>query len=112
MLQMLTSIFGIIDNHQSHKGKIVRKFIEDHGFIIEFLPPYSSHLNPIELVWALFKRLWRRELLMKGDKVQGEYTAPQIRAMIPGVLNKIKLNSLKNLKLGTSAKVLEKAWRE
>ena len=32
--------------------------MKEHDFRYFLLPPYSSFLNPIERVWAVFKRKW------------------------------------------------------
>jgi transposase len=49
----------ILDNLGSHKGKAVRKAIRDVGGRLVFLPKYSPDLNPIEQVFAKFKRMAR-----------------------------------------------------
>jgi transposase len=35
--------------------------IEQHGHLLEFLPPYSPDLNPIEHKWAQAKTLRRQK---------------------------------------------------
>jgi transposase len=49
----------ILDNLSSHKGERIRRFIESRGAELEFLPPYSPDLNPIEMVFAKVKQLLR-----------------------------------------------------
>ncbi len=51
-------IFLIVDGHPIHKAKLVKSFVEasDGQLKLFFLPPYSPHLNPDELVWAQVKR--------------------------------------------------------
>ncbi len=62
--RMITSmeqkIFFIVDGHPTHKVKLVRQFVADNSDRIElfFLPPYSSELNPDELVWGNVKTRW------------------------------------------------------
>src|SRR5271165_2847689 len=47
----------ILDNLGSHKGRVVRRAIRDVGARLVFLPPkYSPDLNPIEQVFAKFKK--------------------------------------------------------
>jgi transposase len=43
--------------HKSNKSKIfeIDKLIAEHGHTCLRLPPYHSHLNPIELIWAKVK---------------------------------------------------------
>jgi transposase len=50
----------IIDNLGSHKGKAVRRAIEQAGATLLFLPPYSPDLNPIEQVFAKLKAMLRK----------------------------------------------------
>ena len=49
----------VMDNLSSHKGQRVRSLIESRGARMEFLPPYSPDLNPIEMVFAKVKQLLR-----------------------------------------------------
>ncbi len=51
----------VMDNASFHKRKDTQKAITDAGHILEFLPPYSPDLNPIEPKWAQAKALRRRE---------------------------------------------------
>ena len=50
----------VLDNLGSHKGAAVRRAIRDAGAHLLFLPPYSSDLNPIEMVFAKLKTLLRK----------------------------------------------------
>ena len=47
----------VMDNLRAHKDARVRPLIEHAGATLEFLPPYSYDLNPIEPAWALIKRI-------------------------------------------------------
>jgi len=49
----------ILDNLSSHKSEHARRLIESRGAKLEFLPPYSPDLNPIEMVFAKVKQLLR-----------------------------------------------------
>jgi transposase len=49
----------IMDNLSSHKRARTRNLIEAAGAEIEFLPPYSPDLNPIEMVFSKLKQLLR-----------------------------------------------------
>jgi transposase len=46
----------ILDNLSSHKRARTRELIEAAGARLEFLPPYSPDLNPIEMVFAKIKQ--------------------------------------------------------
>ena len=49
----------LMDNLSSHTGPRTRQFIEATGARLEFLPPYSSDFNPIELCWSKVKQALR-----------------------------------------------------
>ncbi len=49
----------LMDNLSSHKGLRIRQLIESVGARLEFLPPYSPDLNPIELCWSKVKTVLR-----------------------------------------------------
>jgi transposase len=46
----------ILDNASFHNSIKTRELIESAGCKVLYLPPYSPDLNPIEKVWANFKR--------------------------------------------------------
>ena len=46
-----------MDNASIHKGERVRYFVEQQGFELIFLPPYSPQLNPIEEIFSKWKHL-------------------------------------------------------
>jgi transposase len=48
----------ITDNAKYHHAKLHREWREEHvdRFILDFLPPYSPDLNPVERVWKLLRR--------------------------------------------------------
>lgn len=50
----------VLDNAAFHKRSDTREMIENAGHHIEFLPPYSPDLNPIEHKWAQAKAIRRR----------------------------------------------------
>ena len=49
----------IMDNLSSHKRARVRDLIEAARAHLEYLPPYSPDLNPIEMVFSKIKQLLR-----------------------------------------------------
>lgn len=50
----------VMDNASFHKSEYILNQIKGYGHIIEFLPPYSPDLNPIEHKWAE-KKAYRRK---------------------------------------------------
>ena len=49
----------ILDNARYHHAKLLNQWLEDQKqfLFLDFLPPYSPKLNPIERVWKLLKKL-------------------------------------------------------
>lgn len=50
----------ILDNLSPHKHAVIRGLIEARGATVEFLPPYSPDLNPIENCWSKAKAFLRK----------------------------------------------------
>jgi len=50
---------ALLDNLSFHKAPHIRRLIESVGAHLEFLPPYSPDLNPIELCWSKIKTALR-----------------------------------------------------
>ncbi len=50
----------VMDNAAFHKRADIREAIAAAGHTLEFLPPYSPDLNPIERKWAQAKAIRRR----------------------------------------------------
>jgi transposase len=57
----------VMDNLNIHKTSEVRRAIFAAGASVIFLPTYSPDLNPIELLWADFKRTLRK-LAVDGER--------------------------------------------
>ena len=51
----------VMDNASFHKRKETSKVIKQSGCLLEFLPPYSPDLNPIEHKWAQAKSIRRKK---------------------------------------------------
>ena len=49
----------LLDNLSAHKAESIRQVVEARGARLEFLPPYSSDFNPIELCWSKVKTALR-----------------------------------------------------
>lgn len=50
----------VMDNAAFHKSTFMQEKIKAAGHILEYLPPYSPDLNPIEHKWAQAKSKRRR----------------------------------------------------
>lgn len=51
----------IMDNAAFHKKNSTKELINKAGHTLEFLPPYSPDLNPIEHKWAQAKAIRRKK---------------------------------------------------
>ena len=50
----------VLDNHKAHNNNTtINMACSTYGIDLEFLPPTASELNPVERMWAYFKRQWR-----------------------------------------------------
>ncbi|MFV0410606.1 MAG: transposase [Paracoccus sp. (in: a-proteobacteria)] len=54
-------------NASFHKRADTREMIENAGHGLEYLPPYSPDLNPIEPKWAQAKAIRRRTGLLPEE---------------------------------------------
>ena len=50
-----------MDNASFHKRQDIQEAITQAGHILEYLPPYSPVLNPIEKKWAQAKAIRRQK---------------------------------------------------
>ena len=50
----------IMDNASFHKSQKTKELIQNNGHVLEYLPPYSPDLNPIEHKWAQAKAVRRK----------------------------------------------------
>ena len=50
----------VLDNAAAHRDARVVPLIQATGARVVYLPPYSAHLNPIELAWAKLKHALRK----------------------------------------------------
>ena len=51
----------LMDNLQSHKVSGIEGMIRERGARLEYLPPYSPDLNPIEQCWSKIKAFLRKK---------------------------------------------------
>lgn len=59
LLIYLGNVVLVMDNARFHHSQIVRNWAAEKGIRLEYLPPYSPHLNPIEEIFALVKATYR-----------------------------------------------------
>ena len=59
----------ILDNLSFHKHEPIRTLIEARGASVEFLPPYSPDLNPIENCWSKAKACLRAAKARTHDEL-------------------------------------------
>jgi transposase len=51
----------VLDNAAFHKRQDIQDLIRQGGHTLEYLPPYSPDLNPIEHKWAQAKNIRKKE---------------------------------------------------
>jgi len=73
-------LYVILDNSRYHHAKVLAPWLDEHKdeIILEFLPPYSPKLNPIERVWKLLRSLcthnrYFQTLEELTDTVRGQF---------------------------------------
>ncbi len=64
----------VMDNLSAHYSSKALKLIEDAGASIMFQPPYSPHLNPIEMAWSKLKSI------LRGAKVRSRQDIERVIA--------------------------------
>ena len=62
----------VMDNATFHKRQDIQEEIKNAGHILEYLPPYSPDLNPIEHKWAEAKNV-RKKYRCSVDEVFKDY---------------------------------------
>jgi transposase len=77
----------IMDNLSAHHAKQVRAAIEEAGATLEYLPPYSPDLNPIELAFSKLKAHLRKA---------GKRTIPELEAEIARCLDRYTTQECRN----------------
>jgi transposase len=59
----------VLDNLKPHTQAVIRTLIEARGARVEFLPPYSPDLNPIEPCWSKVKAWLRKAKARTYDEL-------------------------------------------
>ena len=59
----------ICDNLSSHKAAGVKEVIEKCGASIQYLPPYSPDMNPIEMLFSKMKAFLRKQACRSFDDI-------------------------------------------
>jgi len=80
----------VVDNARFHHAAVLQPWLADHRSRIQldFLPPYSPDLNPIERVWKLRRRLCTHNRYF-----------PELEDLIEAVFERFKLWRKPNLAL-------------
>ena len=80
----------VVDNARHHHALILHQWLSQHRFQLQldFLPPYSPDLNPIERVWKLTRRLCTHNRYF-----------PRLEELVDAVFARFRLWSNPNLTL-------------
>ena len=75
--------YMVLDNASCHKSKTIRKYVESAGddITLEFLPPYTPQLNPIETTWRDLKRRLAGRHFRSTDELKHSITTIVEREM-------------------------------
>ena len=63
-------LFIITDNARWHKTKKIMDYYNEHKVLVEFLPPYSPQLSPIEQWWKKLKHTTANRLFHKEQQLR------------------------------------------
>ena len=76
-------LFMVLDNASHHKSKAVREYVESTGgdVELEFLPPYTPQLNPVETVWRDLRKRLAGRFFWSLDELKAAITAILEREM-------------------------------
>ena len=76
-------LFMVLDNASHNKSKAVREYVESAGgdVELEFLPPYTPQLNPVETVWRDLKRRLAGRFFRSLDELKAAIAAILEREM-------------------------------
>jgi transposase len=72
----------VMDNLSPHKHAVIRALIEARGATVDFLPPYSPDMNPIEQCWAKVKA-WLRKAKARTFEELVDALAVALRSVSP-----------------------------
>jgi transposase len=81
----------VLDNAKIHRSKLMKEKLaewEEKGFYIFFLPPYSPHLNIIEILWRKMKYEW----LKPQDYLSFESLTKAIKEILSNLGTQYKIN--------------------
>jgi len=80
----------VLDNARVHTSQLVqerRRFWQDRGLYIFYLPPYSPHLNIAETLWRKLKYEW----LQASDYTTADGLFYQVRQVLAAVGSSLKI---------------------
>ena len=72
--QLWIGAIVVMDNLPVHYAKTAKYLIESVGAKIQFLPPYSPDLSPIELCWSKLKEILRSAKTRTSDTLDEAIT--------------------------------------
>ena len=81
----------VLDNAKIHRSKLMQEKLmewEEKGFYVFYLPPYSPHLNKIEILWRKMKYEW----LKPEDYASFEKLTEAIKEILSNLGEEHKIN--------------------
>ena len=77
----------VLDNAAAHHNNFVKLLAARLKIELMFLPAYTPELNPIEALWGIIKRDFRKRLMMTKHIVKQQ---PEFRQLLQDSLDAIK----------------------
>ena len=61
-----------MDNATYHKSEAVKKFLKEcnDDILLEYLPPYTPELSPVEIQWRMIKRALSSKIFWTLDEIE------------------------------------------
>ena len=86
----------VVDNHPAHGSDLFMKAANDAGYQILYLSTSTSIFNPIEKVWAIFKRNWGNFIVLNRESIKSENLANYVNQQMGLIKGNVITNLSKN----------------
>jgi transposase len=94
----------ILDQSGYHRSVDLREYAEKNGIKLNFLPPYSPNLNPIERLWKVMNETVRDNYFFKSEKDFRERIGGFFETILPEIAESLRPRINDNFQLLNAAK--------
>jgi len=105
-MKNLDKCIFIMDNVAFHKCSSIRNVIENMGHVVNYLPPYSPSLNPIEKAFQKWKNYVKRENCVSQEMLEYAMNTG-FSQILPEDCDSFYRDMKKNVRLAIERKLLE-----